>query len=411
MNRSENWNLTGRFLVSFLLFTILALIILWGILAFTFPGVLEMSFPQGPVSSTEDVNWKMVQGLKGWGEVLDEEGEVLSVIGAASETTVHYTAQDLSLFTSNRENDYTRLAYPMPDHQTLILVIPKQFVTTVPTLDLGAVGNNQGFLNLIFLAWFGIYLFVAFLLANRLQKKVARELNTRHRAEEEERMQIFRGLAHDIKTPLATIMAYTKALVDGITPVEERGEFLSTIYRQGEILSSRVTGLLTITSLDATGKLGDRGEGNILKETRQVIEDLSSFFDREGAEVFLDPSLNGEVLADIYPSLWRRCVENILTNAVNHNDRGVKIHLSWNPDHQELIIDDDGKGIPKEKRKSILAPFIKGDEARTDLRLSGIGLYTTTKMLEKMDWTLQLEDNAEGGLRVIFRRNIQDPEE
>jgi hypothetical protein len=92
------------------------------------------------------------------------------------------------------------------------------------------------------------------------------------------------------------MMAYTKALFDRFPPTEERGDYLKTIDRQGEILNSRVTSMLTVTSLEAgTSQVVLRKLG-VLYVAREALIDLELSLKRVFYILHLPPLLGAEVV-------------------------------------------------------------------------------------------------------------------
>lgn len=398
----QGWRITGGFLLTFFLITIVSLSILGALIFGTTFNIRGVFFPTGTLESVDTIDWAAMQELGGWGELLDQDAHVIQRFGDPQERVDRYTLDQLSLFTSNEENQYTRLAYSLPDGQTLVLAFPSENVSNLPTIQLNRIGNNQQRISWLIALWLLAYIFVTILLGRRLQRRVAKELQAQHQAEQEARMQVFRGLTHDIKTPLAAMMAYTKALVDGQTPVEERDAFLKTIYHQGEVLNSRVSSLLTVTSLDAQVTTTALETTDILAATREALDDLARSFKFQGFEIIQHESLNGSFTVPGKAEIWKRCVENIVTNAARHNPDGVQVTVRWEAEKKQLVFEDNGKGIPPEKIDLVLMPFVKGDDSRSDHSLSGIGLYVTQQLLEQLGWSLSLANRPSGGLSVAF---------
>jgi len=96
-------------------------------------------------------------------------------------------------------------------------------------------------------------------------------------------------------------------------------------------------------------------------------------------------------------------LSNLIENAVRY---GSEVSVALNSDDRESTIDisDDGSGIPDEKKKVVMEPFVRGDEART-MEASdgfGLGLSIAQTIVQTHGGTLCLRDNKPRGLRVVI---------
>lgn len=85
------------------------------------------------------------------------------------------------------------------------------------------MGNGFPYSEVLFILGGAVYIFLIYLIIKRLTRRLKLEFNL-IKAEENKRQSMFlRGLAHDVKTPLSTIITYSKALEDGIVKENEVG--------------------------------------------------------------------------------------------------------------------------------------------------------------------------------------------
>ncbi len=102
------------------------------------------------------------------------------------------------------------------------------------------------------------------------------------------------------------------------------------------------------------------------------------------------------------PRAFSRLVANTITNAFRYSSRiFVSAKLS---DHRlTIIIDDDGPGIPKDRREEVFKPFVRLDEARNqDESGTGLGLSIARDIAHNHGGDVNLHDSPMGGLRVII---------
>lgn len=101
------------------------------------------------------------------------------------------------------------------------------------------------------------------------------------------------------------------------------------------------------------------------------------------------------------PMALARAFGNIIENAARYANRTIKITETDNKDSIEITIEDDGIGIPDDKKSDALRPFIRLDESRgTQTGGTGLGLSIAKTAIENHGGQLFLEDSELGGLCV-----------
>jgi len=101
------------------------------------------------------------------------------------------------------------------------------------------------------------------------------------------------------------------------------------------------------------------------------------------------------------PMALTRAFSNIIENAARYAKKKIKITEHDYPDHIEVIIEDDGIGIPDNRKADALRPFVRLDEARGNKTGgTGLGLSIAQTAIENHGGQLFLEDSDMGGLRV-----------
>jgi signal transduction histidine kinase len=99
-----------------------------------------------------------------------------------------------------------------------------------------------------------------------------------------------------------------------------------------------------------------------------------------------------------------RVVRNLIDNAARHAETGVMVSLSNADGTVELVVADDGRGIPIEDRERVFERFTRLDEGRArDAGGMGLGLAVVRSTLERHHGTVQIDDNSPHGARVVVR--------
>ncbi|MDL2408800.1 ATP-binding protein [Rhizobium calliandrae] len=116
--------------------------------------------------------------------------------------------------------------------------------------------------------------------------------------------------------------------------------------------------------------------------------------------VSLSP-LGKELAVTVPQTALARVLDNLIDNALRYGGR-ADIGIERRGDHAAVIIGDRGPGIPMERRKDVLEPFVRLEESRNrDLGGSGLGLTIVRQILDAHNGALCLEDRDGGGLNAI----------
>ena len=101
------------------------------------------------------------------------------------------------------------------------------------------------------------------------------------------------------------------------------------------------------------------------------------------------------------PMALARAFSNIIENAARYAKKKIKITENDTSEQIEIIIEDDGPGIPDERKKDAMRPFVRLDDARgTDTGGTGLGLSIAQTLIENHGGQIFLENSDMGGLKV-----------
>ena len=144
-----------------------------------------------------------------------------------------------------------------------------------------------------------------------------------------------------------------------------------------------------------------RGEGKENAEPVKVDRMLAEVADnarRNGAEIELEADTG--ITITLRPNAFRRCLGNLLGNAARHAQH-IRL-AAQRRDHQlEITVDDDGPGIPEDRREDVFKAFFRLDEARNlDSGGVGLGLSISRDIVHAHGGEISLETSPLGGLRV-----------
>jgi len=223
---------------------------------------------------------------------------------------------------------------------------------------------------------------------------------------EEFRGAILDALAHEFKTPLATIVTAAGGLREsgGLRPEQlELAEMAETEASRLGRLTSR---LLRVARLD-------REEITPQLELTDIIELVMGLADRyakrwiDRSVVFTKAIPSAEVLADV--ELLELAVRQLLDNACRYSHPGslIKIGVELDKEFVVIRVRNPGKPIAASERTRIFERFYRGSEARQVAPGSGLGLYVARKIVQAHGGSLDLErDDGPDSGGASFRLTI-----
>lgn len=225
---------------------------------------------------------------------------------------------------------------------------------------------------------------------------------------EEERAEMVAALAHDLKTPLAIIHGYAEALLDdGYESPEKLAQALG-IIRQNATRGATLVEQMQYSS--------DLEQLEIAIATEEI--DLGVFMDQKVAHYRLLAAKNAAQVAyalhveagagkvcHLDRDKLERILDNVVLNGLRYSPPGKTLMIDVNLTRQRIAfeINDAGQGFSKKDLANLFNRFYRGDAARGDADAhSGLGLYITRQLVEKMGGSIHASNRPDGGARVAF---------
>ncbi|MBO77347.1 MAG: hypothetical protein CME17_07910 [Gemmatimonadetes bacterium] len=219
---------------------------------------------------------------------------------------------------------------------------------------------------------------------------------------EQVRRDFVANASHELKTPLTSIRGYAETLLDDDPPGKLKLEFLTLIRKNTLRLEHLVEDLLDLSKLESGGWTGRRelvDTKGVAEEAWQVVRDIE---DKDG--ITFDLLGNVSVMGD-REGLFH-VFRNLLENSIRHTDSGGSINVSMaltQDSMVEVVISDDGEGIPAESLPRIFERFYRSDSARArDFGGTGLGLAIVRHLVSEMGGEVAAESQLGQGTTVRF---------
>ncbi|HUM08845.1 MAG TPA: ATP-binding protein, partial [Acidocella sp.] len=197
-----------------------------------------------------------------------------------------------------------------------------------------------------------------------------------------QRTTMLAGVSHDLRTPL-TRLRLALAMQPQISP-QDLADMTGDIEEM-----ERLIGVYLNFA---------RGEGSeqpAPTDIAALLDDICAAARRAGANISLDvpPGLTATIRAEA----MRRALTNLIDNARRHANR-IWVGASQTGQRTlQILVDDDGPGIPAAKRETLLRPFESEDPAGT-----GLGLTIACDIVIAHGGAIRLLDRPGGGLRIAI---------
>lgn len=221
------------------------------------------------------------------------------------------------------------------------------------------------------------------------RESAAREIERR-------RQDLVSFLAHDLKTPLTSVVGYLTLLNDdpGLTP-EQRAKFTGIALEKAQRLQELLGEFFDITRMD----LGAAPEAMVPIQLSVLLEQLADefypIFSERGLTCQVEIEHHLVVLGD--PDKLVRVFDNVLRNAVNYSADGgtVRIAALRSGGRVEIVVSNEGLEIPEGELSNIFEKFYRLDAARsTRTGGAGLGLAIAKEIVERHGGTIRAESNG-----------------
>ncbi|MER9170033.1 ATP-binding protein [Mesorhizobium australicum] len=203
----------------------------------------------------------------------------------------------------------------------------------------------------------------------------------------EQRTAMLTGVSHDLRTIL-TRFKLQLALAGG------KAETKAALDQDIEDMQSMLEGYLAFAKGEASEDPGRF--------------DLEAYFQKLGEEANLakcrlSTTLSGDPTVHVRPNAFARLLSNVIGNAFRYA-RTVEVTADHGRGSLLVTIDDDGPGIPADRREDVFKPFVRLDEARNlDASGTGLGLSIARDIARSHGGDITLDNSPMGGLRAVIK--------
>lgn len=211
------------------------------------------------------------------------------------------------------------------------------------------------------------------------------------------------NVSHEIKTPLAVIQNYARALQDENLDINKREEYLKGLIAQSKKLSSLISNILKLNKLENQQIIPEIEEFDLAELLRIAILDFENLFEKK--QLILDCDID-DVKVVSSASMLELVINNLISNAIKFTNSGGKILISLKQTQTHAIIkvEDTGCGISQEVGERIFDKFYQGDASHS-IDGNGLGLALVKRVIDLIGGEISVKSKV--GVGSVFTLKLK----
>lgn len=219
------------------------------------------------------------------------------------------------------------------------------------------------------------------------------------------KQQITSNIAHELKTPLASIKGYIETLI-GNPDIDKRKQqyFIQRAHAQAERLNLLLNDISLLNNIEDAGELFEIKPANVKDIATDVIENLENRLAEKGIKCKLN--LDDNVVVFGNDSLLASIFQNLVENSINYAGEKIRIEINnymEDNNFHYFSYTDTGVGIPEEHLNRIFERFYRIDSGRTrELGGTGLGLSIVKNAIQLHKGEISARNRKEGGIEFLF---------
>jgi two-component system sensor histidine kinase KdpD len=217
------------------------------------------------------------------------------------------------------------------------------------------------------------------------------------------RSSLLSAVSHDLKTPLATMIAAGAALIGRTGELDPKAadEILGSLVSEGERLSRLIHNLLSVTRLESASVE--------LRRTPESVDDIvlsavERFSGRARKQAIVSEVAPDIPLVSAEPVLLEQVMINLLEHATRYagGDPAIGVYARAANDAVVVQVVDDGPGIAEHEREKVFEKFYRGEHATKSDGGVGLGLTICRSIIRAHGGTIGVRERLGGGTLVEF---------
>lgn len=229
------------------------------------------------------------------------------------------------------------------------------------------------------------------------------EMGMRLKLSEDNQKEMIGAISHDIKTPLTSIIGYSKRLKDGKVKEDKKGEYYNIIWKKAADIGN------LLTELDDYGNLDNKGSYNFKPVSAKkifslIINEIGKDLEEKSIKFNILNKLTEGSVINIDEVNIKRVFYNIVSNSLKYAGENIEIYAEAEEinDYIRFTISDNGIGVLDQNIDKIFGRFFREEESRNrEKGGTGLGLSICSEIIESHGGEIHGKNNHPG-LSIIF---------
>jgi two-component system OmpR family sensor kinase/two-component system phosphate regulon sensor histidine kinase PhoR len=219
------------------------------------------------------------------------------------------------------------------------------------------------------------------------------------------KQQLTSNIAHELKTPLASIKGYIETMLENRPVPEDKQEyFLTRAYSQADRLTALINDVSLLNNIEDAGELFPFKPVDIKKIVDEVYENFANRM-HERTIKFESNIKKGTVIRG-NDSLLFSVFQNFVENSINYGGTGITISIKMYHEDEKFYFfsySDDGEGIPQKHLSRIFERFYRVDHGRSrEKGGTGLGLAIVKNAIQLHKGDISVKNNPKKGVEFLF---------
>ena len=271
--------------------------------------------------------------------------------------------------------------------------VEQDYITVVDNSSTNELLYNTLMITLlIFVLLEVLFVLISKNIANRIARPVEKSFN--------QQKQFIADASHELKTPLAVIMASADALESN--PAEKK--WLENIKSESDRMNKLIADLLELAKSDFVNDKSQFSVGNLSKTVEKSILTFEGVMFENG--VLLSDEIEENIELNMSEAKIQQLISILLDNAVKHSETGGTVEVKLKKDKDiVLTVTNQGEGIPEGEEEKIFERFYRADESRNrNENRYGLGLAIAKNICKSHNAKISAKSgDGETTFTVVFK--------
>ena len=234
---------------------------------------------------------------------------------------------------------------------------------------------------------------------NIMQMRII-DLIQSERESEKSKNELITNIAHDLRTPLTSILGYLEILESNKNLSEDqKNNYLNIAYEKSKKLGTLIEDLFSYTKLSYGSLTVTLEEFDIVKLLSQLIDEMYPLFEKESLSYEFVSNVD-RLMVQADSKLIARLFENLINNAIKYGKDGKKVVLrlnKLNDDIYEVYVLNYGEIIPRDSLSKLFDRFYRVDKSRNSkVSGTGLGLAIAKNIVELHNGRINVKSDING---------------